>query len=62
MPGTMKRVMMNRGGAKKKKPTKRKRMNRGGDKLTMRDGGKAKKKRGMARGCGAATRGKGYNK
>ena len=25
-------------------------------------GGGAKKKRGMARGCGAATKGKGYNK
>ena len=37
-------------------------MNRGGDKMTLKRGGKAKKKRGMARGCGAATRGKGYNK
>jgi|TARA_A100001011_G_scaffold325578_1_gene348636 hypothetical protein len=59
MPGTMKRVMMNRGGDKKKKPVK---MNRGGDKLKMKKGGGAKKKRGMARGCGAATKGKGYNK
>ena len=58
----MKRVMLNRGGAKKKKPVKRKAMNRGGDKLKMKTGGKAKKKRGMGRGCGAATRGKGYNK
>jgi|TARA_R110000824_G_scaffold44461_1_gene129367 hypothetical protein len=36
-------------------------MNRGGEK--MKNGGKAtSKKRGMARGCGKATKGKGYNK
>ncbi len=50
----------NRG--KKKKPVKKVKMNRGGDKLKLKRGGGAKKKRGMARGCGAATRGKGYNK
>ncbi len=49
MPGT------NRGMKKKK-------MNRGGDPMKMNRGGGAKKKRGMARGCGAATKGKGYNK
>ena len=51
MPGT------NRGMKKKKK------MNRGGDPMMvgMKDGGKAKKK-GMARGCGAATKGKSFNK
>jgi hypothetical protein len=49
MPGT------NRGMKKKK-------MNRGGDPMKMKRGGGAKKKRGMARGCGAATKGKGYNK
>lgn len=51
MPGT------NRGMKKKK-------MNRGGDPMQLNRGGgaKAKKKRGMARGCGAATKGKGYNK
>jgi len=41
---------------------KKKMMNRGGDPLKMKRGGGAKKKRGMARGCGAATKGKGYNK
>jgi len=35
-------------------------MNRG--KKKMNRGGKASKKRGMARGCGKATKGKGYNK
>ena len=52
MPGT------NRGMKKKKK------MNRGGDPMMvgMNRGGKAGKKKGMARGCGAATKGKGYNK
>ena len=46
---------MNRGGKK---------MMMGGESMTpMKNGGKAsKKKRGMARGCGAATKGKGYNK
>tara|TARA_B110000211_G_C13697363_1_gene385882 strand:- start:378 stop:554 length:177 start_codon:yes stop_codon:yes gene_type:complete len=53
-----------------------KKMNRGGEKMMMggesmkpmipmtpmKHGGKASKKRGMARGCGAATKGKGYNK
>tara|TARA_R110002050_G_scaffold82839_1_gene176944 strand:+ start:1014 stop:1160 length:147 start_codon:yes stop_codon:yes gene_type:complete len=48
MPGT------NRGMKKKK-------MNRGGDPMKMKRGGGAKKK-GVARGCGAATKGKGYNK
>jgi hypothetical protein len=48
---------------KKKTPAKGKaRMNRGGDPMKMNRGGGAKKKRGMARGCGAATKGKGYNK
>ena len=53
---------MNRGGEKKK-------MMMGGESMTpmtpmtpMKHGGKASKKRGMARGCGAATKGKGYNK
>ena len=58
----MKRVMMNRGGdkGKKKKPVK---MNRGGEPMNLKKGGaSSKKKRGMARGCGAATKGKGYNK
>ena len=41
---------------------KKKMMNRGGDKLKMKRGGGPKKKRGMSRGCGAATKGKGYNK
>jgi hypothetical protein len=46
---------------KKKTPAKRKaRMNRGGE-AEMNRGGKAKKK-GMARGCGAATKGKSFNK
>jgi hypothetical protein len=36
-------------------------MNRGGE-AKMNRGGKAGKKKGMARGCGAATKGKGYNK
>jgi len=49
MPGT------NRGMKKKK-------MNRGGDPMKMKRGGGAKKKRGMARGCGAATKGKSFNK
>jgi hypothetical protein len=50
MPGT------NRGMQKKKK------MNRGGDPMVgMNRGGKAGKKKGMARGCGAATKGKSYN-
>ena len=39
-----------------------KKMNRGGEPKKMNRGGKASKKRGMARGCGAATKGKGYNK
>tara|TARA_R100000781_G_C4081730_1_gene127962 strand:+ start:4460 stop:4615 length:156 start_codon:yes stop_codon:yes gene_type:complete len=34
--------------------------NRG--KMKLKNGGAAKKKRGTARGCGAATKGKGYNK
>ena len=53
---------MNHGGEKKK-------MMMGGESMTpmtprtpMKHGGKASKKRGMARGCGAATKGKGYNK
>ena len=47
---------MNRGGEKKK-------MMMGGEPMTpMKNGGKASKKRGMARGCGKATKGKGYNK
>ena len=51
MPGT------NRGMKKKKK------MNRGGEPMVgMKHGGGAKKKRGMARGCGAATKGKSFNK
>ena len=38
-------------------------MNRGGEKKKMNRGGKAtSKKRGMARGCGKATKGKGFNK
>ena len=37
-------------------------MNRGGEKQKLKNGGKASKKRGMARGCGKATKGKGYNK
>jgi len=37
-------------------------MNRGGEKQKLKNGGKASKKRGMARGCGAATKGKGYNR
>ena len=36
-------------------------MNRGG-KAKMNRGGKAGKKKGMARGCGAATKGKSFNK
>jgi len=50
---------MNRGGEKKKKA----KMNRGGDPMMvgMNLGGESKK-RGMARGCGAATQGKGFNK
>ena len=37
-------------------------MNRGGDPMVgMNRGGKAGKKKGMARGCGAATKGKSYN-
>ena len=40
-----------------------KKMNRGGEPVAkMKRGGKASKKRGMARGCGAATKGKGYNR
>jgi hypothetical protein len=35
-------------------------MNRGGE-AKMNRGGKAGKKKGMARGCGAATKGKSYN-
>ena len=35
---------------------KKKKMNRGGDPMKMNRGGGAKKKRGMARGCGAATK------
>ena len=37
-------------------------LNRGGGKLKLKRGGGAKKKRGMARGCGKATKGRGYNK
>tara|TARA_R110001606_G_scaffold345555_1_gene494446 strand:- start:951 stop:1094 length:144 start_codon:yes stop_codon:yes gene_type:complete len=40
----------------------KKKMNRGGDPMKMKRGGKASKKKGMARGCGAATKGKSYNK
>ena len=48
-------LKMNRGGKAK--------MNRGGEPMVgMKFGGKAGKKKGMARGCGAATKGKGYNK
>jgi len=36
-------------------------MNRGGE-AKMNRGGKAGKKKGMARGCGAATKGKSFNK
>ena len=50
------------GNRGKKKKVKKVMMNRGGDKLKMKRGGKAKKKRGMARGCGKATKGRGYNK
>lgn len=49
MPGNRGKKKMNRGG--------------GGDKLKLKRGGVGtKKKRGTAKGCGAATRGKGYNK
>jgi len=42
---------------------KKKMMNRGGEPMKLKKGGaSSKKKRGMARGCGAATKGKGYNK
>jgi len=39
-----------------------KKLNRGGEPKKMNRGGKASKKRGMARGCGKATKGKRYNK
>ena len=57
MPGTNRGMQkMNRGGEKKK-------MTKGGEpRATMMNGGKATKKTGMARGCGAATQGKGFNK
>ena len=48
-------LKMNRGGKAK--------MNRGGEPMVgMKLGGKAGKKKGMARGCGAATKGKSFNK
>ena len=48
-------LKMNRGGKAK--------MNRGGEPMVgMNRGGKAGKKKGMARGCGAATKGKSFNK
>ena len=51
------------GNRGKKKKVKKVMMNRGGDKMKLKRGGVGtKKKRGTARGCGAATRGKGYNK
>tara|TARA_R110000751_G_scaffold538_2_gene1939 strand:- start:983 stop:1156 length:174 start_codon:yes stop_codon:yes gene_type:complete len=57
MPGTNRGMQkMNRGGEKKK-------MTKGGEpRATMMNGGKATKKTGMARGCGAATQGKRFNK
>ena len=53
---------MNRGGEKKKMMNggKAKMMNGGMPVVKLENGGKVK--RGMARGCGAATQGKGFNK
>jgi len=53
---------MNRGGEKKKMMNggKAKMMNDGMPVVKLENGGKVK--RGMARGCGAATQGKGFNK
>ena len=60
---------MNRGMKKMNRGGEKKTMMMGGESMTpmtpmtpMKHGGKASKKRGMARGCGAATKGKGYNK
>tara|TARA_R110000751_G_scaffold72846_4_gene147529 strand:+ start:1051 stop:1173 length:123 start_codon:yes stop_codon:yes gene_type:complete len=36
--------------------------NRGMTPIKLKNGGGSKKKRGTAKGCGAATKGKGYNK
>jgi hypothetical protein len=55
MKAFKKGLKMNRGGKAK--------MNRGGEPMVgMNRGGKAGKKKGMARGCGAATKGKSFNK